>query len=154
SRRRDRTGHERQPHRLERLRRQGFGRKSRPEAVAIARNPCKARDVVRAHEVIDFAPLDVGGAEVAIWHGGVPGPGPRLTYTGWQILGIGAHVERPHGVAPDLPGRPRGLQPIEKPALLLRAEDALRRAIAPYIGNLELAVACDERSRRPALVVV
>jgi hypothetical protein len=53
--------------------------------------------------------------------------------TGWnglggrQILRIGAHIERSGGVAPDLPRGLRSAQALEKPLLLLEAENSLRR---------------------------
>src|SRR4030095_5544565 len=102
------AGDEGDAHRLERPRRQRFGREPRPEAVSIARDGHKAGDAGVPHEVVDFAALDVGPAEIASTKAGISLTGPGLAASLGKVLGIGTEVESADRVPPDLPGCGRG----------------------------------------------
>src|SRR4029077_385759 len=127
--------------RLERKRWQGLGRQPRPEAVAVSGHGDEASDPCVSHVVIDLATLHIGTAVVPAAKAGVTCAWPWPRQAGRQVLRVGARVECADGVAPDLPRRVRRAQPAQKPRLLLRAENGLRRLPAAKIRHVAPAVA-------------
>src|SRR5215469_18270824 len=78
---RERAGDESNAHRLEGLGRQRFRRKTRKESVSISRHRDKTRDAVSLDEVVDFAALNKGIAEITQSEAGVTRTGPGLRET-------------------------------------------------------------------------
>src|SRR3569833_351023 len=140
ARRRDGAAHKRNAYGAKRFRRQTLGCKPRPETVAVASYGCNACDSFAAHERVDFGALDIRCAVIA---GGESGcvtrarPGRREPLR--QVFWVRAEVERAGGVSPDLPGRRRGLQPVEEPCLLLGPKDRLWRIALAEVGDLLVA---------------
>ena len=117
-----------------------------PAMVAKPVMPC------RADEVVDLRALDIGSAVVAAAEAGVARAGPRLASdpredSADRRASRACAVVLPQifQVALDV------LQTIEKPRLLLGAEDGLRRLVLAEVGDLLLAKA--DRRRRLAAVV-
>src|SRR6185312_14115870 len=140
ARRRDGAADKRDPHGIESSRRQGFGCKSGPKAVTIACDRGKSSNAFATHEGVDFRALNIRRAVVARAEScGVAGSGPGGCETLGEVLRVRAEIERPRGVSPQLPGRGRGLQAVEKPRLLCGAEDRLRRIALAEVGDLFVA---------------
>src|SRR6185503_5961486 len=88
-----------------------LGGQAGPEAVPVAGDGDESRDAAIADRVVDLGALRVrGGVVTASAEAGVAGAGPARSHARGQVLRIGAPVERPRGVAPDLPGGARGAQ--------------------------------------------
>src|SRR5215467_1620886 len=112
---RDRAGNESNADRLEKLGRERFCRKPRPESVPISGHRNETGDAAILDEIADFGALHIGAAEITQREARVSEPWPGLRDTLGQILRIGSAVQRADGVAPDLPRRLRSLESLEKP---------------------------------------
>src|SRR5438552_9148441 len=150
-RRGNRSGDEGDADRCEFLWRQCLCREPGPETVTVAGNRGEAGDTFARDEVVDLAAFDECARVITAAEAGVARAWPGFGDAARQILRIGAHLERAGRIAPDFPGRARGLEPIEEPGLLRRAEYTLRRFVFLEIGNLGVAEA-DRRGRVAAAV--
>src|SRR5579872_2422249 len=79
------------------------------------------------YKIINLAALEKGRAEIGLREDRVSCSAPSRRKSRGEILRIGSHFERRHCIAPELPGRLRFPQPLQKPRFLLRAENRLRR---------------------------
>src|SRR5580704_9532683 len=103
------------------------------------------------YEIIDLRPLYIRGTMVASSEPRVTASRPRLADPSRQILRVNSKVQRASCIAPDLPRRSRRLQPLQKPCLLLRAQNRLRRLILAEVRHALVAIR-DEVRRLPAVV--
>src|SRR5689334_15612131 len=103
----------------------------------VAGNRGKPRDRMLSNEIVNFAALLIGAAEVHASKTGIPGTRPRACHhSRWKVLRVGAHIQRRSCASPDLPGSFRIPQPLQKPRFLLGPEDGLRRVRLTEVWNL------------------
>src|SRR5688500_18396352 len=120
---RERGADEAQTHRLEPAGGKLGGCVAGPEAVTVARDDGKPRDLCVTDQIVDFAALGSCASMVASAKVRERiGRPRRLRQAGEQILRVGAPLERAERVSPDLPRRRRALQLVLEPGLLLGSE--------------------------------
>src|SRR4029077_15891195 len=93
----------------------------------VACHRSKSRNRVLLNEIVDFAALVIGSADVAAAKAGIPSTWPGACNHPWRkVLWVGAHIQRCSCASPDLPSSFRIPQSFQKPRFLLGSEKGLR----------------------------
>ena len=101
----------------------------------------KSSDAGSLHGVVNLRALGIGTRPIPIGCASISRRGPLLPESAGQVLQIGAHLQGPDRVPPNLPSRFGGAQFLDEPLLLSRAQNGLRRRVAPEILHFVLAEA-------------